>query len=284
MGNDIDRRELDVPAPDGRTLHAYDVRPSRAKAELVVCWHHGTPGLGEPPAPLFAASVERGIRWIGCDRPGYGGSSADPGRDIAAVAADLAAVADALDVDRFAVLGSSGGGPHALACGALLGNRVVGVVSASGPAPYDAAGLDWFAGMSAAGATELRAAAAGRASLERQLASGEFDMAQFTAADQAALAGRWAWLGSLAGRALAGGLTGMIDDDLALVAEWGFDPASIRVPVLLLHGDEDRVVPSSHGRWLAGHIPSAELRLAPHDGHVSVLDRVTEALDWLRTL
>lgn len=284
MGNDIDRRELDVPASGARTVHAYDVRPARAEQELVVVWNHGTPGLGEPPEPLFAASAERGIRWIGCDRPGYGGSSADPGRDIAAVAADIAAVADALDVHRFALFGSSGGGPHALACGALLHDRVVGVVSASAPAPYDAAGLDWFAGMAPTGAAELRAATEGRATLERQLASGDFDMDQFTAADHAALAGSWGWLGSLAGRALGGGLAGMIDDDLALVADWGFDPASMAVPVLIMHGGEDRVVPSSHGRWLAERIPTAELRLSPHDGHVSVLDQATGALDWLRAL
>ena len=91
---------------------------------LTVVWHHGTPNVGTPPEPLLPASAERGIRWVSYDRPGYGGSTPHPGRDIASAAADVEAIADALGIDRFAVLGHSGGGPHALACAALLGDRV----------------------------------------------------------------------------------------------------------------------------------------------------------------
>jgi pimeloyl-ACP methyl ester carboxylesterase len=141
--------------------------------------------------------------------------------------------------------------------------------------------LDWFAGMGTAGAAELRAAATGRAALEDHLASAEYDPELFTPADHAALAGPWSWLLTVVEQAMDGGLGGMVDDDLASVAPWGFDPAQVRPPVLFLHGGQDRMVPSSHGHWLARRTPSAELWLRPDDGHVSVLDAAEAALDWL---
>ena len=124
-----------------------------------------------PPEPLFAGGREWGIRWVSYDRPGYKASTPRPGRDIASAAADAASVADALGVGEFAVMGHSGGGPHALACGALLPGRVLAVAEGSGLAPFGADGLDWFAGMTATGAAEIRAAAEGRAALERYLAA-----------------------------------------------------------------------------------------------------------------
>jgi pimeloyl-ACP methyl ester carboxylesterase len=179
------------------------------------------------------------------------------------------------------VMGHSGGGPHALACAALLPDRVLGVVSGAGLAPYGAEGLDWFAGMAASGVESLRAAAAGRAAKERHEASGaEYDP-EFTPADLTALSGPWSWLGDVVGPAMAAGPAALIDDDLAYVAPWGFDPALITAPVLLLHGGRDRVVPSSHGEWLARRCPAAELRLFPDDGHISVLNHGADALDWL---
>ncbi|MBO3086044.1 alpha/beta fold hydrolase [Cellulomonas fengjieae] len=268
-----------VERPDGRTLRAYDVPVDDER--LTVFWHHGTPNVGTPPEPLLPASAERGIRWVSYDRPGYGGSTPHPGRDVASAAGDVAAIADALRIERFAVLGHSGGGPHALACAALLPDRVVAAVSGSAQAPFGADGLDWFAGINRSGTAELRAAVAGRAALERVLAASEFDPEMFTPADHAALAGAWGWLGRIAGEAAAAGIGGMVDDDLAYVAPWGFDPADVVAPVLLVHGDADRVVPPAHGRWLADRIGSAELWLRPGEGHVSVLGAATDALDWL---
>jgi pimeloyl-ACP methyl ester carboxylesterase len=136
--------------------------------------------------------------------------------------------------------------------------------------------------MAASGEAELRAAARGRAALEDHLASAEFDPEQFTPADHAALAGAWCWLGGVAGQAIEGGTGGMVDDDLSYVAPWGFDPGQVRPPVLFLHGGQDRMVPSSHGTWLARHTRRAELRLRPADGHVSVLDSGATAMAWLR--
>lgn len=268
-----------VELPGGRTLRAYDVPVD--EPQLTVFWHHGTPNVGTPPEPLLPASAERGIRWISYDRPGYGGSTPHPGRDIASAAGDVEAIADALGIDRFAVLGHSGGGPHALACAALLPDRVVAAVSGSGLAPLRADGLDWFAGINPGGTAELRAAVEGRDALERVLTASEYDPEMFTPADHAALDGDWGWLGRIAGEAQAGGIGGMVDDDLAYVAPWGFDPANITAPVLLLHGDADRVVPATHADWLAQHIRAAELWRRPGHGHVSVLDSATDALDWL---
>jgi pimeloyl-ACP methyl ester carboxylesterase len=291
--------EFDLELDDGRTLHAYDTGAYDTRADdtgaydtgtgdtgasgrLAVFWHHGTPNIGLPPKPLFPAAARLGIRWVSHDRPGYGGSTPRPDRNVASAAAYVSRVADALGIDRFAVMGHSGGAPHALACGALLPDRVVGVVSAAGLAPFGAEGLDWFGGMIASGVASLSAAAEGRASKERHEASGvEYDP-EFTPADEAALAGEWSWFGDVVNPAVAAGRGGLIDDDLAYVAPWGFDPADVVAPVLLLHGGRDGIAPSSHSEWLARRCPSAELRVWPDDGHISVLTHATAALEWLR--
>jgi pimeloyl-ACP methyl ester carboxylesterase len=274
--------EHDIELPDGRNLHYYDtLTEGGAEPALAVFWLHGSPNLGEPPVPLFASAEKRGLRWVSYDRPGYGGSTERTGRDVASAADDVAAVARALGLARFAVLGHSGGGAHALACAALLPEQVAGVVSISALAPYNAPGLDYFAGMGVA--AELKAAFEGRAELEHELTTSEFDPEVFTPADRAALEGDWTWLNGVAGKALEQGLTGFIDDDLAAVRPWGFEVSAVGGPVLLIHGEEDRMVPVSHSRWLAEHVPGAELRVSPGAGHVSVLSAEGDAaLEWLR--
>ena len=272
----VTERNLDLG--DGQTLHTYDT----GVGDLAVFWHHGTPNMGAPPEPLFADATRLGIRWVSYDRPGYGGSTPQPGRDIASAAVYVAAIADALGIETFAVMGHSGGAPHALACGALLPARVCGVVSMAGLAPFDADGLDWFAGMADSGVASLRAAAAGRDAKERHQAAGEEYDPEFTPTDLAALEGDWGWLGSVVGPALVAGPGGLIDDDLAYVRPWGFDPAHLDAPTLVLHGGEDRVVPSTHGEWLARRCPASELRLSSSDGHISILTLAPAALDWLR--
>ena len=273
--------EIDLDLGDGRTLHVYDTSGADSDERLTVFWHHGTPNIGAPPLPLFPAAARNGLRWVSYDRPGYGGSTPAPGRSVGSAATYVSAVADALGIDRFAVMGHSGGGPHALACAALLPDRVLGVVSGAGLAPYDADGLDWFAGMAASGVASLRAAAAGRAAKERHEASGaEYDP-EFTPADLAALEGAWSWFVDVVNPAVEAGPGGLIDDDLAYVAPWEFDPAQISAPVLLLHGGRDRIAPSAHGEWLASRCPTAELRLFPDDGHISVLNHAAAAVDWL---
>ena len=274
--------ETDLKLSDGRTLHAYDTGVNDADNRLAVFWHHGSLNVGAPPEPLFPTAEELGIRWVSYDRPGYGGSTPRPDREVATAAGDASAVADALGIDRFAVMGYSHGGSHALACAALLPERVLGVVSVAGLAPFGAEGLDWFEGFGLGGAAELRAAVAGRAALVKHLAESDVEP-DFTPEDEADLAGEWSWfMDVFDAPALAGGTGGFVEDDLAGVGAWGFDPAAVVAPVLFLHGDRDRVVPAAHGEWLARHCPSAELRLYPKDGHISVLNHAAAAMAWLR--
>jgi pimeloyl-ACP methyl ester carboxylesterase len=282
--------EADIHLPDGRTLHFYDTHEDgndngrgTSGSPFPVVWLHGSPNVGSPPEPLFAAAAANGLRWISYDRPGYGGSSADDGRTVASAAADVAAIADALGITRLLVLGHSGGGPHALACAALLPDRVVAAASLSAPAPFDADGLDWFAGWSPGIAAENRAATGGRAALEAHWATAESeDMdAFFTDADIAALGGSWSWLAGVAGQAIEQGNEGYLEDTLASVQPWGFALDAITVPVLLMHGADDKMVPCAHGRWLAAHCPAAQLRVIPEAGHITVLDSAPDALAWL---
>ena len=156
---------------------------------------------------------------------GYSGCLApQPGRDVASAAADVASIANALGIDRFAVMGHSGGGPHALACAAVLPGRVRAAVCVSGLAPFGAEGLDWFAGMTPSGAAELRAAAAGRAALEGHFASAEFDLEMFTPADHAALSGPWSWIGTVVDQALASDQGGMVE------TTWPMSPRGVTTP------------------------------------------------------
>lgn len=281
-----DVREFDVSLLDGRTLHAYDTGGDGAP----VVWHHGTPNLGAPPRPLFALADELGLRWVSFDRPGYGGSTAHPGRTIGSVAADTAALADELSLDRFAVMGHSGGGPHALACAAAHPDRVTAAVSIAGLAPLDAAGLDWFDGFGASGAASLRAAQGGRVAKQRYEIEHPDAPLDFTDGDGSALSGPWGWLGEVAQAASAqvdeqGLIVGLIDDDLAYVAPWGVDLDAILAPVLLVHGGADRAVPASHSAWLATRIGGSELWSQPGESHISVLARAergaADALRWV---
>jgi pimeloyl-ACP methyl ester carboxylesterase len=271
--------ELDLTV-NGRTLHVYDTGAA-ADRRLAVFWHHGTPNTGPPPEPLLPAAARLGIRWVSYDRPGYGRSTPDPHRRVGSAGDLVMSVADELGIARFAVMGHSGGGSHAVACGALLSDRVLAVVSISGLAAFDAEGLDWFAGMAQSGVESLRAAAAGRSAKESQVASSADYDPEFTPADEAALAGGWSWLLGVVREATATGQGGLIDDDLAYVAPWGADPGQVTAPTLLLHGGRDRVVPSSHSEWLARRCPSSELRLRPDEGHISILNWSESALEWL---
>ncbi|PVU84128.1 alpha/beta hydrolase [Cellulomonas sp. WB94] len=233
-------------------------------------WHHGSPQTGALLPPLLSAAAARGIRLVSSGRPSYGGSSPLPGRDVASAAGDVAQVVDALGIARFATMGASGGGPHALACAALLPDRVTGVVCLAGIAPFTT-GFDWFAGMASDGG--LRAAAAGRAARARYAESDEFDPGSFIAADYAALEGDWASLGADSVRAGQAGLDGLIDDDVAFAAPWGFELSAVTAPVLVVQGGRDRVVPPAHGDWLARHLRRSELWYRPDDGRARPTDQ-----------
>jgi pimeloyl-ACP methyl ester carboxylesterase len=267
--------ELDTT--DDRNLRAYD----SGGGDATVFWLHGSPQTGALLPPVLTPAAKRGVRVLSYARPGYGGSTPRPGRDVSSAAADLATVADGLGVGRFGVLGASGGGPHAIAAAALLGDRVTGVAAFASPAPFRD-DPSWFAGMRSPNG--LHAARRGR---EQRLAferSAEFDPESFTAADRAALDAEWGPLGADAQAAGQGDPDGMVDDDVAFTTHWGFDLDRVAPPVLIVQGGEDRVVPPHHAQDLLSRLPSSQLWLRPRDGHVSVLRAVPVALDWLLDL
>ncbi|MFJ2033572.1 alpha/beta fold hydrolase [Streptosporangium sp. NPDC087985] len=271
--------ERDVRLTDGRLVRVHDTGGGDAPDALTLLWHHGSPQTGALLEPLVSAAGARGIRLLSYGRPSYGGSSPHPGRDVASAAADVGQILDALGIARIAVMGASGGGPHALACAALLPDRVMGAVCLAGLAPFTES-FDWYAGMISDGG--LRAAAAGRGARERYAASDDFDENSFTPADWAALKDTWASLGTDAVRANAAGPDGLIDDDLAFVAPWGFEVTRIDTPVLLVQGGQDRIVPPAHADWLVRNCRLSELWLRPRDGHISILGAIPVAMDWLR--
>lgn len=152
--------------PDGRRLR---YRSAGDPSGPLVVHHHGTPSSGAL-LPDWQADAERqGLHLVGVDRSGYAGSTADPGRRMREVVADTLALADHLGAGRFLTWGISGGGPHALACAALAPDRVTAAASVGGPAPYDAAGLDYTAGMGEGNVAEFAAAAEGGSSLRELL-------------------------------------------------------------------------------------------------------------------
>jgi pimeloyl-ACP methyl ester carboxylesterase len=264
----------DLRLADGRDLRVHDT----GEGDTTLVWHHGTPQTGALYEPLLGLAGQRGIRLVSCARPGYGGSTAAPGRAVGSAAADLARAADALGLGRFAVMGSSSGGSHALACAALLPDRVTGVACFAAIAPFT--GDDsWFSGM--ADDSALRAALAGRTARMRHAEQSEFDPSTFTAADLEALSGAWELMGVDAGTAERAGPDGQVDDDVALVTPWAADLASVEAPVLLVQGEQDRVAPRAHAERIAHTLGQSEIWFRPDDGHISVLGACAQAVDWL---
>ena len=282
----MDAERRSVTRPGGRVIEFLVSGPADG---LPLVLHDGTPsGLVLYPPTVQAARV-RGLRVILAARPGYEGSTPRPGRRVADVAGDTAAVLDDLGADSFVTAGWSGGGPHALACAAALPGRCLAAASIAGVAPYPAPGLDWMAGMGPENVAEFGAALAGQAELtaflDREAATmgavtGQ-DVAQafgglVIEADQAVLTGEYAdHVAACLRAALSSGIAGWRDDDLAFTRDWGFslDPAingETPLRAAIWQGDQDRMVPFAHGQWLAAAIPGARGHLMPGDGHLSM--------------
>ena len=283
----------EIRGPDGRTL---TVSEGGDPGGVPVLVHVGTPGGSMPYQPHLEDAARRGIRLFAYDRPGYGGSTRNPGRTVADCAADVVAICDALGVERFCAWGVSGGGPHVLATAALLPERCVAAASLASIAPYDAEGLDITAGMGEANVESFAAVLAGE---ETHRARHEQDVRDLFETTPEGLLEAWGTLLCPADREVATGelaeflvanardaLTpssdGWFDDDVCFVKPWGFEVSLIRVPVLLMHGEQDLFVPFGHGVWLAEHIPGVESRLLPEDGHLTLPERrIGEVHAWL---
>lgn len=252
--------------------------------------HHGTPSSARLHPWWVEDAERRGIRLVGYGRGGYADTPRAPGRDVAAAARGVAALADELGIERFATWGISGGGPHALACAALLPERVVAAASIGAPAPYDADGLDWLEGQGEGNIAEFTAAAAGEDSLRPLLEREAMAMLAGEASgldtllsppDLAIMPQLQSFLGQTFTEAIGTGIDGWVDDDLALIRPWGFGLEQIRVPVLLLHGRRDAFVPAAHARWLAARIPGVDARTFDDEGHLSLYARIGEVHEWL---
>ena len=288
-------RGQEVVTGDGHTL-CYEQIGDPAGAPVFVL--HGTPGSRLSGLhPHRRRVAEAGLRVISYDRPGYGGSSRRAGRRVVDCVADIAAIADELGLDRFAVSGGSGGGPHALAAGARLAGRVTRAACDVGAAPYGAPDLDWFGGMDPINVREMRWALAGEETLTQELAreaqnvldrvetdpAALFDGVELAASDRAVLerSDVRETLRASTREAFKQGVSGWVDDDLAFVAPWGLDVQEIAVPVEIRYGEGDVLVPAAHGRWLAKHVPGASVTIDRGGGHLSTPD---EQLYRLRAL
>jgi pimeloyl-ACP methyl ester carboxylesterase len=284
-------------APDGRTL-AFCEWGDPAGAPVFSL--HGTPGSRLGRHPDEEVYRRAGVRAITYDRAGYGQSTRHPGRRVADAATDVAAIAVALELPRFAVFGGSGGAPHALACGALLPDRVTKCASVVGPAPFGPGGLsreEFFDGMVEGNVREFGWALEGedtlRPELEREarelLVSIESDSENplgedyKLSEDDLEVIGRAeirAMLAASMREGIGRTVDGLVDDDLAFTRPWGFEVSEVPMPVAVWYGPNDTLVPTSHGEWLAQAIPHAEV-VVLDGGHLAVYDRMSELLGWL---
>jgi pimeloyl-ACP methyl ester carboxylesterase len=262
--------ELEVTGPDGGD---------------VLVFIHGTPGASHQLGQLARAVHGHGLRLVTWSRAGYGASTRRAGRDVASETADATAVLDHLGVESCVVAGWSGGGPHALACGAMLGDRVRAVTTIASVAPYDADDLDFLAGMGEDNLEEFGAAIRGEEPLRSWLEAARPGYVEITGdevaaaletliseGDRACLTGEFAdYLATEFRQAIARGVDGWLDDDLAFVRPWGFDLGAIEVPTHLWQGSEDLMVPFPHGQWLRERIPGAVAHLETGKGHLDIL-------------
>lgn len=259
--------------------------------------HHGMPGSSTGPRPRNAVLYRLGVKLISYNRPGYGRSTRWEGRKVADAARDVEFLADYLGHKRFAVMGRSGGGPHALACAALLPHRVVRTAVLVSFAPPDALDLDWYREMVGSNVDAYREATFDRDQLIETLRiradrtlrnpSHLLDLlrTEMTATD-ARIVDEVAVHEQLLQNyhdALTDGPFGWIDDVFALRDDWGFKPESVQVPVRLWHGEDDRFAPASHTQWLGDRIPGATLEVQPGAAHFGALPVVPRLLEWLAT-
>jgi pimeloyl-ACP methyl ester carboxylesterase len=269
-----------ITLADGRDLEIEVTGPDGGP---VLLFHHGTPG-GSAQYRAHADEVHRrGLRLVTWSRAGYGASTRRPGRSVADEVDDAVAVLDHLGAADCFVAGWSGGGPHALACGALAADRVRGVLCIAGVAAYDAADLDFLDGMGQDNHDEFGAALEGETALRRYLEAARGELLEITGdqiisqlatllppVDRDSLTGEYGdFLAGEIRQAVSLGVDGWLDDDLAFTRPWGFDLSAVTVPTYLWQGSEDLMVPFAHGKWLAARLPAAVTHLVEGEGHIS---------------
>jgi pimeloyl-ACP methyl ester carboxylesterase len=284
-------REGSTRTSDGRKL-AFVERGADDGIPVIAC--HGTPGSRRTRHPDPELYERHGVRMIAYDRPGYGLSDPKQGRSVADVAVDIAAIAGALGLDRFAVVGGSGGAPHALACGALLADRIIRVGALVTPAPSDTDDFDFFEGLAEINVKEFNAALQGREALEEYLqpyvdalrADPDAVIDEITSelpeVDRR-IASREEYRAIMREsfvEAVRQGSRGWADDDLAFAKPWGFDLEDVRAEVRLWQGELDVLTPRPHGEYVVSRLPNARFELLEGGGHF-LDEEWGVVLEWL---
>jgi pimeloyl-ACP methyl ester carboxylesterase len=274
--------ERTVVSPDGRVLEVATIGDS---AHPAVFFHHGTPGSASLVRTIEELATKGDLFIVTMSRAGYGASTRQEGRDVAAAVPDTRTVLDALGIDRYAVVGWSGGGPHALACAALDAPRCVAAWSLAGVAPFTA-DFDWTDGMGPENIEEMELAVKGGPEYEAHMemigtALGEATVDNvielfgglLSEPDKATLASndaRELFADSLR-QGFVNGWRGFFDDDRAMMSNWGFEPGAITVPVAVWFGDNDLMVPPTHAQWLLRTIATSKGHHYPGEGHLSII-------------
>jgi len=267
--------------PDGRSL---EYEEHGEPAAYTVLFHHGMPGSVVFMPTVLGPLVDAGFHVITYSRPGYGGSSPHDGRSVLDTARDCVELLTHLAVDHYLTVGWSAGGPHALALAALDPGRVAGVLLIASFAPFEAPLPEFTEGMGAQNVVQFQSAIQGQTAMRetiRQMVTAIRDRSSadvagemsslLPAADAAAMAGPYgADNEANMGYGLSDGEEGWISDLAALTSDWGFEIASVSTAVDVWHGEDDLMVPVSHGRWLSGRLTSARLHSVPDHGHVSI--------------
>jgi len=273
--------------PDGRDLAFAEYGDPGG---VPVIAFHGTPGSRLQLAPADAAARTAGVRLVSVDRPGYGHSTFAPDRRLPGWPSDVVAVADNLGIDRFAVLGVSGGGPHALACAAGLSGRLTAVGVVSSPSPPSAAPAEhrgpagWLGRVVAFRALVGLVVAMLIAVVRRfpvaalRLARKWMPPADRRVVDDADFAAYFLD----ASERMSPTTARAVAQDLALFAgDWSIDLGGVEVPVRIWHGADDRLVEPWNAEVLAKSIPGAYVEVVAGKGHLLFAERAEEILEEL---
>ncbi len=271
-------RDLQFDVPGGRRLAYADIGEPGWPA---VFFFHGAPMSRLHLSYLEGEFLAQGVRVVSPDRPGYGRSSPQPGRSIADWPADVAALAAALGIDRFVVAGHSSGGPYAVACAALLPERVVGGITLGGVTD-----MSWPEAWEGYIDTERRLMrmadeeSAIAWCVERFGADGSGFLAasgiELPECDRALFTDEQAGPKLMAAidEAFRQGVVGYAQDVLVQGRPWPFDPGGIATPVHVIHGERDTLVPQAHSRRTSELIPGSTLRVLPAHGHITAVSQL----------
>jgi pimeloyl-ACP methyl ester carboxylesterase len=255
-----------------------------------VFFFHGSPG-SRLFCPKESVTAACGVRLITVDRPGYGRSDLHPGRKMLDWPDDVAALADALAIDEFAIAGHSSGGPYALACALKLGGRITGAGLVSSVVPLD----------------EIPEAQVRLSDEERHLvdlARRDPDQATRSIAESA----QWllenpelfleaprpepdkrlladpevrTMFVEMLQEAVRNGVDGYVWDEIVERNPWGFSLKDIETEVHIWHGDDDQYIPRAHVQQMASTIPNCQPTFYPAQAHGVVITRWSEILNDL---